>query len=208
MRIIIVGPPGSGKTTFGKMLSEHFKIDFISTGNLLREKAKEDEKLREIIESGKLVDAETVNKIVKEALKDKKSFVLEGFPRKIEESEFLLKEIQFDLILYLDVDKEVIIERLKNRYFCPKCFRVYNHLTQKPKNDLICDYCNVKLEQREEDKEEKIKIRFEEFEKETLPSLQYLKEKVPEKFVEVKLIHNDIKKDFEEILAALSFFKP
>ena len=88
-----------------------------------------------------------------------------------------------------------------------RCYRVYNLLTQKPKNDLLCDYCGIKLEQREEDKEERIKIRFEEFEKETLPSLIYLKEKVPEKFLEIKLIHNDIEKDFKEILKALSFLK-
>ena len=189
MRIIIVGPPGSGKTTIGSILSEKLKIPFISTGNLLRK----NEEIKKIIESGKLVDSETVCKIVYEEIKNLKDFILEGFPRKVEESKFLIEKIGFDYIFYIFEEKNELIERLKNRYFCPKCLRIYNLKSNKPKNDLICDFCNVKLEKRKEDEEEKIKIRFEEFEKETLQAIKILKN-YTKNFFEIR------NRNFEETL--------
>jgi adenylate kinase len=196
MRIIIVGPPGSGKTTIGSLLSEKLKIPFISTGNLLRK----NEEIKKIIESGKLVDSETVCKIVYEEIKNLKDFILEGFPRKVEESKFLIEKIGFDYIFYIFEEKNELIERLKNRYFCPKCLRIYNLKSNKPKNDLICDFCNVKLEKRKEDEEEKIKIRFEEFEKETLPAIKILKNNT-KNFFEIR--NKNVEKTLNEILQIL-----
>ena len=186
---ILIGPPGSGKGTQAKKISEFLNYSFISTGDILREEVKKKTKLgnivKEYMEKGALVRDDLMLKIIKKNLKKKKGIVLDGFPRTINQAKGLdeilkNKSLKIDKVFYLKVKDEEIIKRLSSRRICPKCQSVYNLITKKPKNDEVCDICNLKLIQRDDDKEEVIRKRLEVYNEETKELLNYYKDKILE----------------------------
>jgi len=186
---ILIGPPGSGKGTQAKKVSEFLNYSFISTGDVLREEVKKKTKLGNIVkkymEKGALVPDDLMLKIIKKNLKKKKGIVLDGFPRTINQAKGLdeilkNKSLKIDKVFYLKVKEEEIIKRLSSRRICPKCQSVYNLITKKPKNDEVCDICNLKLIQRDDDKEEVIRKRLEVYNEETKELLNYYKDKILE----------------------------
>ena len=186
---ILIGPPGSGKGTQAKKVSEFLNYSFISTGDVLREEVKKKTKLGNIVkkymEKGALVPDDLMLKIIKKNLKKKKGIVLDGFPRTINQAKGLdeilkNKSLKIDKVFYLKVKDEEIIKRLSSRRICPKCQSVYNLITKKPKNDEVCDICNIKLIQRDDDKEEVIRKRLEVYNEETKELLNYYKDKILE----------------------------
>lgn len=112
MKILLIGPQGSGKSTQAKLLADYLKIPFISTGEIFRRMAL----VKKILSEGKLVDDQTTCKIVKDRLKQpdcKRGFVLDGYPRTLEQGKIF--DPGFDKVFYLDVPEEVVIERLTKR---------------------------------------------------------------------------------------------
>lgn len=211
MRLILFGPPGSGKGTYASILEKKFNIPKINTGDIFREMIKKKSKLSKEIASyvlnGKLVPDEIVIKVVKERLskKDcKKGFILDGYPRTIKQAEELEKISKIDAVVNLVVPMKVIIERLSGRLICPKCNAIYHKIFLKPKEDEICDNCKVKLIQREDDKPEVIKKRFEVYKVQSKPLINYYKKKeIP--FANVRCNRVDIppEKVVERIISAL-----
>lgn len=180
MKIIIFGPPGSGKGTYSKIISEKLKIKHLSTGDLLRNLAVKDRKIEEMISKGNLIDDYTMIKIIEDELKKneyKNGFILDGFPRTFKQAYYTIENIKVDFLINLIVRRNLIIKILTNRRVCPRCNSIYNLITLKPKNDEMCDICNVKLYKREDDNEEVIKKRFEIYDKEIKPILKILKRK-------------------------------
>ncbi len=186
---IFIGPPGSGKGTQAKKISEFLNYSFISTGDILREEVKKKTKLgnmaKKYMEKGKLVPDDLMLKIIKKNLKKKKGVILDGFPRTINQAKGLdeilkNKSLKIDNVFYLKVKDEEIIKRLSSRRICPKCQSIYNLITKKPKNDEVCDICNVKLIQRDDDKEEVIIKRLKVYNEETKELLNYYKDKILE----------------------------
>jgi len=186
---IFIGPPGSGKGTQAKKISEFLNYSFISTGDILREEVKKKTKLgnmaKKYMEKGKLVPDDLMLKIIKKNLKKKKGVILDGFPRTINQAKGLdeilkNKSLKIDNVFYLKVKDEEIIKRLSSRRICPKCQSIYNLITKKPKNDEVCDICNVKLIQRDDDKEEVIRKRLKVYNEETKELLNYYKDKILE----------------------------
>ncbi|MFH1825531.1 MAG: adenylate kinase [Candidatus Firestonebacteria bacterium] len=185
MILIILGSPGAGKGTISDSLSKKYKILKISTGDMLRKEVKEKTslgfKVKKIMETGKLISDETINEILRNRLKEndcKNGFILDGFPRTInqaKELEKIFKDLDFklNLVVNLVVTEELIIKRLTNRRVCPNCGSNYNLIFITPKKDGFCDVCGGELFQRDDDTESVIRKRLEVYEKDTEPLIKY-----------------------------------
>ncbi len=184
MKVVLLGPPGAGKGTFAKYFSRKYCIPHISTGDIFRaeiEKGTElGKKAKEYVEKGLLVPDEIVIEIVKKRLQEpdtKKGFILDGFPRTINQAKALDGFASIDAAIYIYVPMEVAIERLSARYVCPKCGRVYNLKFNPPKNDLKCDDDGTPLIRRKDDEPEVIKKRYEVYYQTFNPIIEYYREK-------------------------------
>ncbi len=185
MEIIIFGAPGVGKGTQAKIISSKLNIPHISTGDILRDAINKQTpmgiKAKEIVEKGNLVPDEIVAGIVKDVLKDPKSrngFILDGFPRTVEQA-LLLKpileslKISNPIILSLDAKDEIIIERLSQRRLCTNCKNIVSNKEIVKAN--TCPKCGSvgNLIQRKDDDVEVIKRRVEVFHNTTEPVFDY-----------------------------------
>jgi len=184
MRIVMLGPPGSGKGTYASRLMAILGIPHISTGDLVREEIKAQtevgRKIREYVDRGELVPDEVIIELLINRLRKtdaERGFILDGFPRTIKQADFLDRNIKLDLVINLNVPDEVIIQRLSNRLICRRCGAIYNRLTLKPRVDEICDLCGGELYQREDDKPEVIMERLEVYRKSTEPLIEYYRNK-------------------------------
>jgi adenylate kinase len=169
-RIIFLGPPGAGKGTQAERLAEDLKIKKISTGDILREAVAKGTELgqraKSYMERGELVPDEIILWIIEEAINDEEGFILDGFPRNINQAKALdemlsRKGLNITHVIFLDVPDEEIIKRLAYRRVCLNCGAVYNLIFDPPKEDEICNNCSSKLVQREDDREEVVRKRLE-----------------------------------------------
>ncbi|MBQ2644384.1 adenylate kinase [bacterium] len=182
--LIMVGPPASGKGTQTKKLAEITGLKHVDTGSMLREAVASESEAGKIAKSfmdkGQLVPVDIVARIIKERLsKDdcKNGFILDGFPRSLEQAEILdkiLKEIdennEVDLkVIYFDIPVDNLVDRIVNRRSCPNCGAIFNIKTMKLKNDGKCDNCNTELVQRADDNETTAKSRFNTYFEQTAP---------------------------------------
>ena len=187
MVIIMLGAPGTGKGTLGTLLSQYYDIPHISTGDILRDTIKRNDKdaeiLKEYMEAGHLIPDEFMFKIVEARLKlidCNDGFILDGFPRTKEQADGfynLLKKIKKNItaVINLETPEKEIIERIKNRIVCPKCKSVYNLKTAVPLTEGICDKCDTPLIKRKDDTEEKIVERLKEYYAKTFKLVDYYK---------------------------------
>ena len=182
MRLLFFGPPGAGKGTQAKIVAKEFNVEHISTGDILREAVNKGtdlgEKVKNIMERGELVPDEIMNELVKQKLEEVNSFILDGYPRTLEQAKFLdavLKQIkkEIDAAVLIDVPEDEIVKRISNRRVCPNCGKVYNLITLKPKNDEKCDNCGTKIVQRDDDKENVVRERYRIYRKTTEPVIEY-----------------------------------
>ncbi|MEK6935009.1 MAG: nucleoside monophosphate kinase [Nanoarchaeota archaeon] len=185
MKLIILGPQGSGKGTQSKLLSKHLNIPHISTGDVFREEFKNKTKLgiiaNEYTKKGILVPNEIVNDIIKKRIQKKdckKGFILDGYPRNPEQSELLNSITKIDKVIYLELKEKEIFKRILERQICPKCNAIYG-VNFKPKKTNRCNKCNSKLIKREDDlTKEQIKSRLKSYEERTKPLLGIYKDKI------------------------------
>jgi adenylate kinase len=184
IRLIIFGPPGSGKGTYTSLLQTKLGVEAIATGDLLRDMMKEDTplgiKVKGFVEKGLLVPDDVVVEVLKQRLTksaDKLGFILDGFPRTVNQAEALEKLAKLDGVILLTVPARIIIERLSSRRICKNCGAVYNLRFLKPKMEGTCDKCGGQLYQRSDDKPGIIKNRIQVYEKQTQPILDYYKKK-------------------------------
>jgi len=182
--LIMVGPPASGKGTQTKKLVEETGLKHVDTGSMLREAVANGTEAGKIakgfMDKGQLVPVEIVARIIKERLmKDdcKNGFILDGFPRSLEQANILdtiLNEIDGDnevslKVVYFDIPMDNLIERIVNRRSCPKCGAIFNIKTMIMKNEGKCDLCGADLVQRADDNEETAKSRFNTYFEQTAP---------------------------------------
>ncbi len=186
MRIILLGPPGSGKGTQGDLIEQKYGVPKISTGDLLREAAQKKNRLGQLVEAvmnkGDLVSDELVMDMLTERLSRedcKKGYVLDGFPRNLRQAHMLegMKSQRSEVVLDIRLKEEKLIERLSSRRICPQCGIIFNLLVKAPHRDDICDACNAGLMQRKDDKPEVIKERLRVYDEETKPMVQYYQKK-------------------------------
>ena len=187
MKAIIFGAPGAGKGTYGSRLQAKLGVGVIATGDIFRELMKENselgKKVKGYVEKGLLVPDEVVVEVLKQRLNKipkGKGFILDGYPRTLQQAKTLETITKVDAILQLDVPDWIIIERLSSRRICRKCGTVYNIRFLKPKVEGVCDKCGGPLYQRSDDNPEVIKKRLQVYQDQTRPLLEYFKEeKVP-----------------------------
>jgi len=206
---IIFGPPGGGKGTFSGQIKKIITdIVHISTGDIFRENLKYKTplglKAKEYMDKGELVPDSLTNEIVKdrlEKIKDK-SWVLDGYPRNMNQVEFLENITEIDLLLLLEVPRELIIKRILGRYSCPNCNKLYNKYTLPPKVEGVCDACGseIKFQQRSDDNEETLKNRLDTYEENAEPILKYYDEMGKIRKVNAENTLKYTEKDIKEIL--------
>ena len=167
MKLVFFGPPGSGKGTQAKLLSNSLNISHLSTGDILREKLKDNDdisiELKKIMSSGNLVSDQILNKIIAERLSSKnsfKGFILDGYPRTMSQVKFILsfmdsKKLNFDLIFNFSIDFKVVEDRIIHR---------------------------SQLEKRSDDKLEVIQTRLSKYTEETYPVSQFFAHKFPQNY--------------------------
>lgn len=185
MRIVLFGAPGSGKGTQATLLSEKYKIPQISTGDLLRAAVREKTSLGQLakadLETGRLVSDELVLSMIRERLREsdaQKGFILDGFPRNLSQAqaldELLLhmgKPVQLSLLINVELD--ILIQRITGRRTCRLCNQIYNIFSSPPRFDERCDKCGGDLKHRADDNEETIGNRLRIFESQTAPLVDY-----------------------------------
>lgn len=180
VKLIILGPPGTGKGTLAVELAQKLKLKHISTGDLLREEAKKGSSLgREINQvfiKGGLVSEEIVGNLLENNLPED-NFILDGYPRDLNQAKRLEKITEIDYVINLHTPFEIIIERLSSRRVCMDCKAVYG-INVPSKREGICDKCGGRLIQRKDDNPETIAERLETYKKETEPLIKYYNNKI------------------------------
>jgi adenylate kinase len=189
MNLILMGLPGAGKGTQAEKIKETFGIPHISTGDMFRAAIKEQTELgmqaKSYMDAGDLVPDEVTIGIVRERLgKDdcQKGFLLDGFPRTIEQAEALENILAdtgrtLDDVLYINVDEKKLLERLSGRRICSNCGATYHIVFNPPKKEGICDKCGGELFQRDDDHKETVKNRLDVNKKQLEPLLDFYRER-------------------------------
>ena len=188
MRIVLLGAPGSGKGTQAKLLAEKYRIPHISTGDLLRANLAAGTplglKAKAAMDAGQLVSDDLVLDIIRERLRNpdaRKGFILDGFPRNIPQAQALdgmLRNINqpLDAAVLMEVDFDILMQRLTGRRTCVNCGAAYNVYTNPPRLEDQCDRCGGHLHHRADDNEETIGNRLRVYETQTKPLIGYYRD--------------------------------
>jgi adenylate kinase len=179
--VLILGPPGAGKGTQSANIAEAFDVSHVTTGDALRANKDMDisdmdteyDTPREYMEAGDLVPDAVVNAIVEEALSSADGFVLDGYPRNLDQAEELAEMTDLDVVLSLSVGREELIERLTGRRVCSECGTNYHVEFNQPEEAGVCDECGGELIQREDDTREAVENRLDVFEANTAPVIEF-----------------------------------
>lgn len=177
MRLILLGAPGAGKGTQAEILSRLLDIPTISTGNILRAAMKAGTevglKAKSYVESGKLVPDDVIIGIIRERLAQpdcEKGYILDGVPRTIPQAETMeAMGIEIDCALSIEVEDEVIVERMSGRRTCKDCSTTFHVVSNPPKVEGICDVCGGELTIRKDDAPETVKARLVTYHRDTEP---------------------------------------
>ena len=188
--IALIAPPGGGKGTQAKKIIEKLKIPHISTGDLFRAILRDDYKgslpkdeIMGYMKRGELVPDEIVTNMLFERLKEPDcldGFLLDGFPRTIEQAKAFDEKAAdkvLNKVILINVDEDDLIKRLTGRRSCPQCGRIYNIYFSKPAVEGVCDDDGAYLIERQDDNEETVKSRQNIYKKETMPLIDYYKNK-------------------------------
>lgn len=192
--LIFLGPPACGKGTQTNRLAEFLNFPHVDTGSLLRAEIKNETPdgvvAKSFIDKGQLVPADLVAKIIKNRLLQddcREGYILDGYPRSVEQADRLevindeinsKRDVDVDFkAIYFDIDTDILVERIVNRRSCPVCGEIYNLASKAPHKDGICDKCGSALTQRKDDTREVAQARFDTYNRETAPLIEYYKNK-------------------------------
>lgn len=165
-RIVLLGPPGSGKSTQGRLISQYYGIEHIQTGAILRNMKDTETQWGtpgEYIDQGERPPNQMVDELVVEKLASVSGFVLDGYPRDISQAEILERQVDVEDVIYLEVTKERLIQRLQHRLQCQSCRGIYNEKFEPPSTAGKCDECGRDLTEREDDEPGTIATRIREY---------------------------------------------
>jgi adenylate kinase len=182
--VLILGPPGAGKGTQSSKIADRFDVEHVTTGDALRGNKDMDisdmdteyDTPREYMEAGDLVPDAVVNAIVEEALASADGYVLDGYPRNMEQAEELEGMTDLDVILSLSVSREELVDRLTGRRVCDDCGTNFHVEFDQPEAEGVCDECGGELIQRDDDNEESVRNRLDVFDDNTAPVIDHYRD--------------------------------
>ena len=182
--VLLLGAPGAGKGTQSKRLADAFGIEHVTTGDALRANKDMDishmdteyDTPRAYMDAGELVPDEVVNEIVKTALSEADGYVLDGYPRNLEQAEYLSDITSLDAVVFLYVSEAELVERLTGRRVCDDCGANYHVEFSPPEEDGVCDDCGGDLIQRDDDTEDTVRERLRVYEENTAPVVEHYRD--------------------------------
>jgi adenylate kinase len=184
MKLVIFGPPSAGKGTQAQKLAKKYGIPQVATGDLLREHVAKKTpiglKVKAILDAGKLGPDDLIVQIIKDRVSQpdaRSGYLLDGFPRTMNQANELEKMTDIDLVLNIGVDTELLVERAVGRRICPKCSAVYHVKFNASKKPGVCDKCGSGLIQRDDDKEETVRKRLKVYQDQTAPLIEHYRKK-------------------------------
>lgn len=215
MNLVLMGLPGAGKGTQAEKIVEKYNIPHISTGDMFRAAIKDGTELglqaKSFMDKGELVPDEVTIGIVKERLaKDdcRQGFLLDGFPRTVAQAEALdsmLADLErpIDYVINVDVDKEILMERLTGRRICKECGATYHLVFNPPTKEGVCDRCGGELYQRADDNAETVQNRLDVNLAQTKPLLSFYEDKGTLRNINGQQDINVVFEDVEKLLGGL-----
>jgi len=185
VRLVLLGKPGAGKGTQAALLSQHYGVEHLSTGDVFRAAVAQGTptglEVKVYMDSGELVPDEIVIRVVDEHFAAggplEAGFILDGFPRTLvqaEELEKVLSDHPLDLVLDIEVPTETILDRIAGRRVCVNCGDTY-HVNNRPASNWTCDVCGGQVVQRDDDTEEAVATRLEVYARQTVPIIDFYK---------------------------------
>ena len=213
MNLILLGLPGAGKGTQAARITKKYDLPHISTGDMFRAAMKNETELgkeaKKYMDAGDLVPDQVTNGIVEERLDEddaQTGFLLDGYPRTINQAQALEDMLEdkgrsLDTVLYIQVDKEILLERLTGRFICSNCGATYHKTNKQPEKEGVCDVCgSTDFYQRDDDKPETVKRRIQVNEDQTNDLFDFYKDRGIVARVDGQGDPNDVFEDVKEIL--------
>ena len=213
--IMFIAPPAAGKGTQADLVSGKYHIPHISTGDILREIAKEDSELgnyvSETLASGRLVKDEITYQLIKDRLSEedcKNGYIIDGFPRNLDQAveyDKILQELGYEVgnVISIVIDEKTLERRITGRRVCEDCHAVYNinEKSSAPQMESVCDICGGKLYQRNDDNIEAFKTRYEMYQEKTAPIIEHYRKMGVLKEVNGDDTVENVFKDIEKIIS-------
>jgi len=209
-RVLILGPPGAGKGTQSSNIAAEYGVEHVTTGDALRankdmdlsEMDTEHDTPRAYMEAGDLVPDAVVDAIVEEALSAAEGFVLDGYPRNLDQAAQLEGMTDLDLILSLEVSRAELVDRLTGRRVCDGCGANYHVEFDRPAEEGVCDECGGELIQREDDSPDAVEHRLDVFEENTRPVIDHYRDRDSFVAVDGEQSPDEVWADIEDAIAA------
>ncbi|MBD3214906.1 MAG: adenylate kinase [Candidatus Lokiarchaeota archaeon] len=215
-KLVLFGPPGAGKGTFSSQIKKALPdIAHVSTGDIFRENLNKETELglkaKQYMEKGELVPDDVVIDMVEDRLNktdvQEKGFILDGFPRTLDQAKALSEITEIHLFLLLEVPRDILKKRILGRFSCPECGEIYNKYTLQPDEKIgedkwICDNCGaeIEFEQRSDDTEETLEKRLNVYEVNATPIKKYYEEQGKLKKVDAQNTLELTEEDIKEII--------
>jgi adenylate kinase len=189
MRVVLLGAPGAGKGTHCKRIAQRYGVAHLSSGDILRQERAAGSDLgkqaQSYMDAGELVPDDLIVEMMTGAIRRAPAgYVLDGFPRTVHQAEVLDKSLatqdgDIDVVLNLQVNDDIVVERITGRRSCPKCGAVYHVHNMPPQKDGVCDRDGASLVQRPDDTEEVVRNRLQTYYRQTEPVVAYYKARRP-----------------------------
>ena len=217
LNIVLLGPPGAGKGTQAARLAEDFGLQYVATGNMLRDAVREETELgrkaKEYMDRGDLVPDDLIIAMIKESLEQDdraNGFILDGFPRTERQAQALDEELAelsrtLNAALLIDVPEEAVVDRLSHRRVCVKGQHNFHMTLDPPKNPERCDVDGSRLMQRDDDKPEVIQHRLQQYREKTAPVMGYYERQGKLRRVDGSRTPDEVSDQIRATLAALKF---
>lgn len=215
MNLLIIGAPGAGKGTVSDRIIKDYELVHVSTGDMLREAVKNGTPVglqaQGYMNRGELVPDEVIHDIIVERLSRDDvdaGFLFDGYPRTKNQAvdlDEILKQLdkKVDCVIDLDIDDEDLIKRITGRRLCPDCGEIYNIYYKSSKVEGVCDKCGGTLIQRKDDNPDSLKVRLEEYHKNTQPVIEYYEKMDIVRHVDASMSKDEVYDSVKNILEGL-----